>query len=103
MLSDRGGISKPRNSPGSCNGSLVLDLPGAGEKTRLVPEPPLVPPPLLADWGAPTAIAVALIAAVGSLIATIVGQVLARRTSTELAERTTKLEQEGKERDARRD
>jgi hypothetical protein len=63
----------------------------------------LVPPPLLADWGATTAIAVAFIAAVGSLIATVIGQVLARRTSKDLAKRTSILEQEGKERDARRD
>jgi hypothetical protein len=81
----------------------VLDLPCDGGKTHLVLEPPRVPPPLLAEWGARTAIAIAVIAAVGSLIATIVGQILARRTSRELAERTTKLEQEGKERDARRD
>ena len=81
----------------------MLDLPCAGGKTRLVLEHSLVPPPLLADWGATTAIAVAFIAAVGSLIATVIGQVLARRTSKDLAKRTSILEQEGKERDARRD
>ncbi len=52
---------------------------------------------------ATTAIVVALIAALGSLTVTLVTQVLSRRASRDLAERTSRLEAEGKVRDARLD
>jgi hypothetical protein len=61
--------------------------------------PLLAPVPLVAA-SATTAIVVAVIAALGSLIVTLVSQELSRRANRDLAERTRRLEDEGKARDA---
>jgi hypothetical protein len=63
-------------------------------------EASLVPSRLLGDTAA-TAVAVALIAALGSIVATIVGQVLSRRADKDLRDRTSVLEDRVDE--ARRD
>jgi hypothetical protein len=73
------------------------------ERLDAQPEMPFLATSIFADAATTTAIVVAVVAAFSSLVVAVASQVLSRRTSKDLALLASRLEQEGKERDARRD